>query len=144
MKPIEFVSATTSDLDNLIKLIRVYLIPGTLFLIDGSMGAGKTFFVSRVVECLGGTHASSPTFTFHQSYNLKNGALEHLDLYRIKNENEVESIGLWDLLHVPNKIVMIEWAERVNKNLWPKNWRILTMHIDFIDSEKRKYLLTEL
>jgi tRNA threonylcarbamoyladenosine biosynthesis protein TsaE len=84
--------------------------PGTLVLISGPLGAGKTAFVRGMAEGLGCDleGVSSPTFTIIQEY-AGPVPLEHVDLYRL-TPAEVDDLGLDDLL--VGAVMAIEWPER--------------------------------
>lgn len=85
---------------------------GSVVLLHGELGAGKTAFVRGVVEGVGGdpTAVSSPTFTLVQPYAARL-TVQHVDLYRLRGE-EVADLGL-DELRAPDAIVVIEWADRL-------------------------------
>lgn len=89
---------------------------GTVILLEGDLGAGKTTLVQGIGEGLGITDAiASPTFTLINEYTEGRIPLYHLDLYRLSPE-EVASLHLetyWEGVEVPLGIVAIEWAERL-------------------------------
>jgi tRNA threonylcarbamoyladenosine biosynthesis protein TsaE len=89
------------------------LSPGSIVLLYGDLGAGKTVFVRGLAEGLGldADAVSSPTFTIVQEYRGRAVTLQHVDLYRL-NPREVEDLALEDLL-APNTVMAIEWAERL-------------------------------
>jgi tRNA threonylcarbamoyladenosine biosynthesis protein TsaE len=85
------------------------LADGVVLLI-GNLGAGKTTLAKGIVEGRSGTPAdevSSPTFTLIHQY----GDIYHIDLYRLDEPREVESLGLDDLFR-SQSLVLIEWGER--------------------------------
>ena len=89
---------------------------GTVILLEGDLGAGKTTLVQGIGEGLGITDAiASPTFTLINEYTEGRIPLYHLDLYRLSPE-EVSGLHLetyWEGVEVPLGIVAIEWAERL-------------------------------
>lgn len=82
-------------------------------LLIGQLGAGKTTLAKGIVQGLRAAAAeevSSPTFTLIHEYG-NDGRVYHVDLYRLDEAREVESLGLDDLLE-REAIVLIEWGER--------------------------------
>ncbi|WP_293148407.1 MULTISPECIES: tRNA (adenosine(37)-N6)-threonylcarbamoyltransferase complex ATPase subunit type 1 TsaE [unclassified Microcoleus] len=92
------------------------LPPGTVILLQGDLGAGKTTLVQGIAEGLGISESvESPTFTLINEYFAGRIPLYHLDLYRLEPE-EAEALHLesyWDGLERDLGIVAIEWAERL-------------------------------
>ena len=92
------------------------LLPTTMLLLSGDLGAGKTCFVRGLCEGLGGNpmDVNSPTFTIVQEYPIANGKkLIHIDAYRLSGEEELETIGFEELCVDPEAIIAIEWPERI-------------------------------
>jgi tRNA threonylcarbamoyladenosine biosynthesis protein TsaE len=87
---------------------------GSVVLLYGDLGAGKTAFVRGMARGVGAPpdEVSSPTFTLVQEYAGASLTLYHVDLYRLDSA-EVDDLGLDDLVD-SRGIVAIEWAER-----WP-------------------------
>jgi tRNA threonylcarbamoyladenosine biosynthesis protein TsaE len=89
---------------------------GSVILLTGDLGAGKTAFVRGVAIGLGldPDEVSSPTFTLVQEYR---GAgrltLHHVDLYRLESA-EAEDLGLEELA-AGGGVVAIEWAEKLSR-----------------------------
>lgn len=82
-------------------------------LLIGNLGAGKTTMTKGIVEGLGVALAdavSSPTFTLVHQYG-GDHPVYHVDLYRLDEERQVESLGLNDLF-ATDSLVLLEWAER--------------------------------
>jgi tRNA threonylcarbamoyladenosine biosynthesis protein TsaE len=92
------------------------LPPGSVILLEGDLGTGKTTLVQGIGEGLGIEDAIvSPTFTLINEYTEGRIPLYHLDLYRLEPA-EVETLNLesyWEGVELPLGIVAIEWAERL-------------------------------
>lgn len=92
------------------------LSAGSVILLEGDLGAGKTTLVQGIGEGLGIKDAIiSPTFTLINEYPEGRLPLYHLDLYRLEPA-EVEALNLesyWEGVEFPLGIVAIEWAERM-------------------------------
>ena len=82
-------------------------------LLIGQLGAGKTTLAKGIVKGLGAAapeEVSSPTFTLIHEYGSA-GRVYHVDLYRLDEPREVESLGIEDLFE-REAVVLIEWGER--------------------------------
>ncbi|ALF55432.1 ATP-binding protein [Nostoc piscinale CENA21] len=92
------------------------LTPGTVILLEGDLGAGKTTLVQGIGQGLGITESIvSPTFTLINEYTQGRIPLYHLDLYRLE-PSEVAGLNLesyWEGIEIEPGIVAIEWAERM-------------------------------
>ncbi|MFN8845422.1 MAG: tRNA (adenosine(37)-N6)-threonylcarbamoyltransferase complex ATPase subunit type 1 TsaE [Bdellovibrionales bacterium] len=101
-----------------------------LILLEGPLGAGKTQIVKSVAQIFGSAQIQSPTFSFHNQYKTNRGfTLHHVDLYRLKSEEDLESIGFWDLLHQESGPFFIEWSNLLDFQVWPKNKKIIHIKI---------------
>ncbi|MBG1245609.1 tRNA (adenosine(37)-N6)-threonylcarbamoyltransferase complex ATPase subunit type 1 TsaE [Nostoc sp. NZL] len=92
------------------------LTPGSVILLEGDLGSGKTTLVQGIGKGLGITEPIvSPTFTLINEYTEGRFPLYHLDLYRLEPQ-EVAALNLesyWEGFEVIPGIVAIEWAERL-------------------------------
>lgn len=63
----------------------------------------------------------SPSFSFHNRYQVGKVRIDHVDFYRIKDEEDLESTGFWDFFERPKGFIIIEWANRflVRPDLFP-------------------------
>jgi tRNA threonylcarbamoyladenosine biosynthesis protein TsaE len=106
---------------------------GEVFALIGELGAGKTTFTKALGKALGVTrNIPSPTFVMIQEFPIpksKPKFLYHLDLYRTKNFTEVESLGITQWWGHPETITVIEWADKILKNL-PANTTIIHLYRD--------------
>src|SRR5437763_3075942 len=83
---------------------------GTLLLLQGPIGAGKSVFVGGLASALGvETFRGSPTFSLVHEYSTE-PSFYHVDLYRL-DEQEIEDLGL-DEYARPDSVVAVEWADR--------------------------------
>lgn len=95
-----------------------------VFALSGDLGAGKSVFARGVATGAGvQAHMPSPTFNLLFSYETPRAVVNHLDLYRLIDEEEVWELG-WRDLGADNQIVLIEWPERAPHLLPEPRWEI--------------------
>jgi len=108
------------------------LFDGAVIGLSGPMGAGKTTLASGIAAGMGIDEnyvVSSPTYTIMQSYPCSEHELFHLDLYRIKSYDDLDSTGYRD--HIGgNTVLVVEWPEREPSVLPPEN---LIVYIEYRD-----------
>lgn len=91
--------------------------PPFLLFLRGELGAGKTTLARGLLRALGYSGpVRSPTFSLLETYDLPERTVHHLDLYRLGDPEELETIGFRELFE-PSAIVMIEWPERAEERL---------------------------
>ena len=102
----------------------------------GDLGAGKTTLIKALVKALGSDDSvSSPTFSLINEYKTRDGdTIYHLDLYRLKEENEAYDIGIEEILD-SRSLKFIEWPQKIN-NLIDNN--VHSAKISSINESKRK------
>ena len=85
--------------------------PLVLYL-QGDLGAGKTSLARGMLRELGETGpVRSPTYGLLTEYALPGGVVVHIDLYRLRGPEELQALGLADLL-AQTRLWLIEWPER--------------------------------
>ena len=107
-----------------------------VFAFYGEMGAGKTTFIHALCEAMGVTDIiGSPTFSIINQYKTKDGqSIYHIDLYRLKDEEEAFQAGVEDCLYSGNSC-FVEWPDKA-PGVFPEN--TLHINIEAIDTNTRK------
>lgn len=112
-----FTSNSSDDTKIIGYQIGKLLRPGNVVGLYGELGSGKTMLVKGIARAFGINEREimSASFTIIVEYNT-NPHFNHIDLYRIEKESELDEIGLWD--HIRNDTIsVIEWAEKIDKEL---------------------------
>jgi len=105
--------------------------PGTIVLLRGDLGAGKTTLVKGIAEGFQAALAedvTSPTFTLIHEYRGPQVTLYHIDLYRIDTARELDTLALDDLMSA-NSILLIEWGEKFERFTKERDVEIAIEHL---------------
>ncbi len=112
MKTLERHVPTAAEMEALGGQLMRALAGAHLIYLRGPLGAGKTTLVRGMLRALGHADAvKSPTFTLVEHYELGGRRFYHFDLYRLKQAEELEFLGIRDYL-VGQGVCVIEWADR--------------------------------
>lgn len=134
-----------TSIPELKEFIEINILPRLrakqIILLDGPMGAGKTEFVKQLVELLGGEAATSPSFALHNTYETNKFCIEHLDLFRLDSEEDLHSIGFWDLFENDKNIIIVEWASKVSVRHLPLTWSKLAINFKILNMDTRELSL---
>ncbi|WGL61073.1 tRNA (adenosine(37)-N6)-threonylcarbamoyltransferase complex ATPase subunit type 1 TsaE [Pigmentibacter sp. JX0631] len=115
---VEF-SVNLENLDLITKEISLFFQAGDWLFLDGDLGSGKTTFVKNLLEnWYSSEKGSSPTFSILNIFQLSNSRnniekIVHLDLYRIKNGNELFFLGLENEFSLKNSFCIFEWPYNI-------------------------------
>ena len=103
---------------------------------DAPMGSGKTTFIHALCDVLEVKDAvGSPTFSIINQYQTKAGqTIYHLDLYRIKDEEEAIQAGVEDVLY-SGELCLVEWPDKT-PNLFPPDTIYLRLEVTGSDSRR--------
>ena len=111
---------------------------GTLALLIGQLGAGKTTLTQGIADGLGVTaYTKSPSFVLVNEYQGRL-PLFHMDLYRIDDPAEAWELGLDDYLG-RDGVLAVEWADRAT-SIFPVDR--LEIHIEYISDSERRLTVT--
>lgn len=106
-------------------------------LLYGTLGIGKTFFTSQLIQTLlnNKIEIPSPTFSIVQTYNINSTTISHFDLYRINDTSELFELDFDNILET--NITIIEWPEIIEDYI--KNNFSYTS-ITFQDKDGKKFI----
>ena len=111
------------ELEKIADKIKKKLLLGDVVFLYGEIGVGKTTFARLLINSFESekkikkSEVLSPTFNIVFEYEIKEFTIKHFDLYRLKNDNDIKNIGLYENLE--QSITLIEWPELIKNK--PQN-----------------------
>ena len=109
--------------------------------LTGEIGVGKTTFSRNFInhlqkrEGVEETEVLSPTFNLLYEYDIKKFKVMHYDLYRVKNNRDLEQLGIFE--EDINSVKIIEWPELIKTK--PVNK--LEMHLNYSNKDQERELI---
>ncbi len=130
------------DIESYGKIIACLLKNKDVIIMIGSLGYGKTTLTRNIAKSLESEDIiTSPTFTIINEYNIilenEESVLRHVDLYRLESEDDIDSIGLYDIIY-SDGVSIIEWGDKFI-NFFEKPYYIL--EIERLDDNNRNFKL---
>src|ERR1041384_7841215 len=125
-----FSSHSAEEMTELGRRLATDLKPGSIVLLRGDLGAGKTTMVKGIAEGFQAAKAedfTSPTFTLIHEYSGPAVTLYHIDLYRIDTQRELDTLALDDLM-TPQSILLIDWGEKFERFTKERDTEIAIEH----------------
>ena len=115
--------SSLKDLHKFTNKISEIILPGDYLFLFGEIGVGKTTFARQLINVfelknnIKKSEVQSPTFNILFEYELKDFIIKHYDLYRLKNEEEIKNLELFEIEE--KNITLIEWPELIKNK--PRN-----------------------
>ena len=107
-----FLSKCEADTESLGEKLASQLPDNCFIAMYGDLGMGKTAFVRGLCKKLcPNSRVTSPTYTIVNIYKNGKSRINHFDMYRILDEDSLESVGFYDYLSTG--ITVCEWCENV-------------------------------
>jgi tRNA threonylcarbamoyladenosine biosynthesis protein TsaE len=109
--------SSLKDLHKFTNKISKIILPGDYLFLFGEIGVGKTTFARQLINVfelknnIKKSEVPSPTFNILFEYELKDFIIKHYDLYRLKNEEEIKNLELFEIEE--KNITLIEWPELI-------------------------------
>ena len=108
-----YKSNSVKETHNIAKAFSKTLKGGEIILLNGDLGVGKTAFVQGLCNSLGvGDKVCSPTFTIVNTYEGEKFNINHFDVYRIDDSDEMFEIGFEEYIY-SDDVSLIEWSEKI-------------------------------
>lgn len=132
-------SLSESETSIIAKEFAASLKNGMIIILNGELGAGKTFFIKQVLKQFNVTNANSPTFAIVNEY-AGDKTFYHFDFYRINTESELLNIGIEDYFGDEESIIFIEWG-----NLFPDilPQKRIEININYLTDNEREFNFIE-
>ncbi len=112
---------------------------GMIIILNGDLGAGKTFFIKHVLQKFEITNTNSPTFAIVNEY-MGDKVFYHFDFYRINKESELHDIGIEDYFNDEQSIIFIEWGN-LFPHVLPK--KRIEINISYLNENEREFNFIE-
>lgn len=147
MKPLfDIVSRSTEDTEAAGETLCRLLLSGDTGIakpdfvaLYGELGEGKTAFVRGMAKIAApDARVTSPTYSIINVYEGEK-KLYHLDLYRIKSEDDLYSVGFYELFDDPDCIIAAEWCENIPYAL-PESY--ISVKLTHISDSARRIIVT--
>lgn len=107
--------------------------------LEGPLGVGKTTFTKSLARAMGiKDTVLSPTFILHEEYD----QLDHIDLWRIEDPQELVALGL-DKMIAAKRVIVIEWAEKAKKlikRLSKKEVKLIWIKFEYAKKENERVI----
>ncbi|MFC4409666.1 tRNA (adenosine(37)-N6)-threonylcarbamoyltransferase complex ATPase subunit type 1 TsaE [Chungangia koreensis] len=131
----ELLISSLEETERLAQTIADLLQPGDVLTLEGDLGAGKTTFTKGLAKGLGIQRTvNSPTFTILKQYEDGRIPLNHMDVYRLADQEE--DLG-WDELFYGESVTIIEWAHLIEDDLPEER---LDIRIERLSDTERKFV----
>ena len=134
--PSEFISNSAEETIAWGREFAAQVRPPMLVFLSGELGSGKTTLTKGIVTGLGAAReaeVTSPTFTLVHAYR-NHVRVYHVDLYRVENLHDLETLGLEDLFVEP-AVVIVEWSERFTLRT---DWPVVRISLEHLGGDRRK------
>jgi len=113
---------------------------GDIAYFHGEIGVGKTTFIRHLINNLQQlskinlTEVTSPTFNLVNEYDVGNFIIQHYDLYRLTDSNEIKNIGLFE--NKEEIVTLVEWPEKIKERIDKK----IDLFFEYSDDLNKRYL----
>ena len=137
----EILTHSSEETIQLGRDLGAQLKPPVLVLLSGELGAGKTTLTKGIVSgtgAVGEDEVTSPTFTLVHRYG-SGSRIYHVDLYRIGDSQDLETLGLEDVLSEPG-VVLVEWPDRLSLRT---DWPVIRINLEHVAEDTRRIVIRD-
>ncbi len=135
---IKIITKTPQELEYLGSRMAELIEPGDFIALDGDLGAGKTLMTQGMAKGLGvNEEIVSPTFTIIHEYETGRLPLYHMDVYRLKQPEEMYDLGYEEYFYGEG-VTVVEWAQIIEP-LLPEEY--LAMEISVVPEGRELYFV---
>jgi tRNA threonylcarbamoyladenosine biosynthesis protein TsaE len=125
-----FVTTSQEETIALGERLGALLQMGDVLVLTGDLGAGKTQLTKGIAAGMGvEDDVTSPTFNILMVYGGADMPLYHFDLYRLDDPDQLEDIGLYEMLDGDGACV-IEWGEQFSDEIGPERLDVYLTRLD--------------
>ncbi len=133
-----FILPTEQDMLDFGLPLAARMADGGVVYLSGDLGVGKTTLVRGLLRAMGHQgRVKSPSYGLIESYEVDGLEVHHLDLYRLGDAEEIEYLGIADLLD-GRSLLLVEWAEKGAGFLPPAT---LQIRIEDLPDQSRRLTL---
>ncbi len=130
-----YISHNEDETAQVGEMLAKTLKNGDFVAMFGDLGVGKTAFVRGMARYFAPeVDVTSPSYSLCHAYKGQT-TLNHLDLYRIVSEDDLESIGFYDLLS--DGVTVAEWCERIPASIPADAVRVSIFRTDRAEDERK-------
>jgi len=133
------ISKSESDTVLIATEFAAKLKNGMIVILNGDLGAGKTFFIKHVLQTFNISNTNSPTFAIVNEY-IGDKTFYHFDFYRINKVIELHDIGIKDYFNDEQSVIFIEWGN-LFPHIIPK--KRIEITISYINENEREFSFIE-
>ena len=113
------VCSSQIETEKFARMLSLWSKPGLVIALKGELGSGKSTFARAFIMALAKPDDTfdvpSPSFSLVQLYDNTRVPVAHIDLYRLNTAQQVDELGLGELL--TQYILLVEWPERMTQAL---------------------------
>jgi tRNA threonylcarbamoyladenosine biosynthesis protein TsaE len=134
----ELIVNSLAELDKIAQELIDFIGESKVILFEGEMGSGKTTFIKQFCKKINVLdEVASPTYSIINEYKTKsNEPVYHIDLYRLKNEEEIIHIGLEDYIK-NDYYCLVEWPTKADFIFTGKEVKV---SIEVLKDNSRKFI----